>query len=258
MSEAEPPHVREKDAYVRKVNDANHRWRSKAVALNTEYKQLLARPDGDQSPAALHSRYTHQREAELRIWQASVSAAVAEYRDCTGETAPPSVGWTPSVPEPLPAPGKALLGPPKKPRTKSSWFLAAGVLAVLLVVGASLSAMNEPSSKSSSSVAGSSSDSSSVEVLYEVEGTAKGANLTLEAVTGTVQQNDKAVPLVGKSTGKRGLTFTMPRGHFVYISAQNKGSSGTITCRITVDGVAISTNTSSGGYAIASCTGTAR
>jgi hypothetical protein len=95
-------------------------------------------------------------------------------------------------------------------------------------------------------------------VLYEVEGSAKGANLTLESATGTVQQNDKAVPLVGKSTGKRGLTFIMPRGNFVYISAQNKGSSGTITCRITVDGVVNSTNTSSGGYAIASCTGTAR
>jgi hypothetical protein len=71
---------------------------------------MVARPDGDQSPAALHSRYTHQREAELRIWQASVSAAVAEYRDCTGETALPSVAGRPVSRAPTCA-GKSFTGP---------------------------------------------------------------------------------------------------------------------------------------------------
>jgi hypothetical protein len=78
----------------------------------------------------------------------------------------------------------------------------------------------------------------------------------MESGTGTVQQNDKAVPLGTKSSGTRGISVTMMRGHFAYLSAQNTGASGTITCRITVDGVVVSTNTSSGAYAIASCKGT--
>ncbi|MGY3379459.1 hypothetical protein ACVWYS_001416 [Arthrobacter sp. TE12231] len=45
----------------------------------------------------------------------------------------------------------------------------------------------------------------------------------------------------------------MPRGHFVYLSAQNQSYSGTVTFRVTVDGAVVSTNTSGGGYGIASC-----
>lgn len=95
-----------------------------------------------------------------------------------------------------------------------------------------------------------------VEVLYEVDGSATTADLTLELPSGTSQQNGVGVPVTTES-GKHGLTAKFPRGSFVYLSAQNGGDTGTITCRITVDGIVISENTSSGAYAIAACDGTA-
>lgn len=95
-----------------------------------------------------------------------------------------------------------------------------------------------------------------VRVLYEVEGTADYASVTFATPTGARQANPD-VPMKRK-TGERGLEFSALVGTFVYISAQNKRGHGTISCRITVDGVVISENESSGGYAIASCEGMAR
>lgn len=94
-------------------------------------------------------------------------------------------------------------------------------------------------------------------VLYEVEGTATGASLTIATPSGTRQVSDAAVPVTREASGERGLEMTVAPGEFLYISAQNNHDTGTITCRITVDGVVISENSSSGAYAIASCSGTA-
>lgn len=44
-------------------------------------------------------------------------------------------------------------------------------------------------------------------------------------------------------------------GQFLYMSAQKDDNYGTVTCRIYVDEVLISKNSSSGDYAIATCTG---
>jgi hypothetical protein len=44
-------------------------------------------------------------------------------------------------------------------------------------------------------------------------------------------------------------------GTFVYIAAQNKGESGSVTCEIRVDGAAFKHSVSQGGYAIATCNG---
>jgi hypothetical protein len=96
-----------------------------------------------------------------------------------------------------------------------------------------------------------------VDVLYEVEGTTSSASVTMQTPTGT-SQITPAVPMRRESDGRRGLEAEFSPGSFVYISAQNKQSSGTITCRITVNGSVIAENTSSGGYAIASCSGRAR
>ena len=51
------------------------------------------------------------------------------------------------------------------------------------------------------------------------------------------------------------MTHEFGPGEFVYISAQNEGEYGSVTCRITVDGVVVSENTSSGAYGIATCEG---
>lgn len=256
----EPTHETPQEAYVRHAEDANRAWKVKAEAFDAEYTRLLLQPEQDQSPAALHSQYMRRRETGRSAWQGKLSDAAATYRERTGETTLPALGWTPAAPEPLPAPGTPPR-PQQQVKNRARWFPLAAVLSALVLI-AVVSSVIRSSSTPATAGGSSSSDTtpygSTVEVLYEVEGTASGTNITLQSATGTVQANDKAVPLASKATGKRGMTYTMPRGHFVYLSAQNTGSSGSITCRITVDGTAVSTNTSSGGYAIASCNGTAR
>jgi hypothetical protein len=257
-------------AYVRSVEDANRNWHATAVALDNDYRQALERPGQDQSPAALHAQYLRRRGLEHTVWQARVDDAVATYRERTGQTILPRIGWTPPAPDALPAPGQSAPAPAlpvnapavqsRKGFDRARWLpliIAVGVLLVIAVVGSAMAGSGK-SKAASSTDTDTTAYSSTVEVLYEVEGSATGADITMEAPTGTVQGTGKAVPLASKTTGKPGLSYTMPRGHFVYISAQNKGSSGSITCRISVDGVVVSTNTSSGGYAIASCKGTAR
>ena len=92
-----------------------------------------------------------------------------------------------------------------------------------------------------------------VQVKYEVEGTASSVDITIETPSGTSQGSDKSVPL--RTDAGNGITLSFPRGSFVYISAQNQGEDGTVTCRITVDGEVVSENTSSGAYSIATCDG---
>lgn len=93
------------------------------------------------------------------------------------------------------------------------------------------------------------------EVVYEVEGDAAYADVTMETPTGQSQQSPD-LPMALESGGGP-LTFEFTPGSFVYLSAQNPDESGDITCRITVDGVVVSENTSSGGFAIATCKGRA-
>lgn len=94
-------------------------------------------------------------------------------------------------------------------------------------------------------------------VLYEVEGSATSVSITVETPTGTSQAKERAVPLTTEDStvGNRGLSFQFKSGAFVYISAQNEGETGTVICRITVDGVVVSENTADGAYAIATCKG---
>ena len=96
--------------------------------------------------------------------------------------------------------------------------------------------------------------STTSDVVYKVTGTAKAVNLTMQSAAGIVQQNNAAVPVRNK-TGSEGLHYTMSPSAFVYVAAQNQGAYGTVTCSIEVDGVVVSTNTSTGGYSIATCQG---
>lgn len=97
--------------------------------------------------------------------------------------------------------------------------------------------------------------SSVAEVAYFVEGTARSVQITAETPTG-IQQNIVDLPLKNKQGGL-GLHFEFLRGEFLYISAQNQGAIGTVTCRIEVDGQPVSINTSSGPYSIVTCEGSA-
>lgn len=96
----------------------------------------------------------------------------------------------------------------------------------------------------------------SVTVLYEVEGSTDYADVTMETPTGTSQISPD-VPMVQESDGRRGLEMEFQSGAYVYLSAQNNRAHGTVTCRITVDGEVVAENSATGGYAIATCRGTA-
>lgn len=95
-------------------------------------------------------------------------------------------------------------------------------------------------------------------VLYEAEGSGarglRSATYTIQTPTGTAQG---AINLPMKTRdGDTGLTVPgFNTGDFVYLSVQNADAAGSVTCRITVDGVVISENTSTGGHIIASCKG---
>ena len=86
------------------------------------------------------------------------------------------------------------------------------------------------------------------EVKYEVTGTATTVDITMENSSGgTSQFSDVAVPW--------STYFTSKSGAFVYISAQNQASSGSVTVRIYKDGIVFKESTSSGAYVIATASG---
>ena len=84
-------------------------------------------------------------------------------------------------------------------------------------------------------------------VAYDIAGSAGSMSITATSPTGTEQASGRALPAH--------LTYQMESGAFAYVSAQNEGEAGSITCTIRVDGQVISTNRSEGAYTIATCKG---
>lgn len=85
-------------------------------------------------------------------------------------------------------------------------------------------------------------------VRYQVSGVSK-ASLTYSNQGGdTEQASDATLPW--------SYDFTAESGAFLYISAQNSGASGSITCTIYVDGQDVKHSTSTGGYSICQASGT--
>lgn len=154
---------------------------------------------------------------------------------------------------------------PFKQKPTPIWRLAAGSVAAVIAVAGAVVAFaviatgaSQPSHPTAASSESSNVSSGSArEVVYEVEGTAEAIDITYETPSGTAQQSGLKVPLSRNGGSERGISLTMSRGDFVYISAQNKGPSGTVTCKISVDGVVISKVTSTGAYTIAQCSSTA-
>jgi hypothetical protein len=97
-------------------------------------------------------------------------------------------------------------------------------------------------------------------VVYQAEadaahGSGRTGMYTLQSDDGGTRQGETNLPMKNRD-GATGLTFTgFKSGDFVYLSIQNADAAGSVTCRIVVDGVMISENTSDGGYVIASCKG---
>lgn len=130
------------------------------------------------------------------------------------------------------------------------------LIAVAVVVGLVVSADAGDPEDGAGSSGGLPAADATVTVLYEVEGTTDHADVTMETPTGTSQISPD-VPMVRESDGRAGLQWEFTSGDYVYLSAQNNRSHGTVSCRITVDGVVVSENSATGGYAIATCKGTA-
>lgn len=78
---------------------------------------------------------------------------------------------------------------------------------------------------------------------------ASSAHLTYENADSGTEQRDVSVPW--------SLTMSVPRGQFVYISAQNAGSGGTIRAEIWVGGKLWKQAESDGAHSIASVSGSA-
>lgn len=133
-------------------------------------------------------------------------------------------------------------------------FAVVGVIVAAVVVGSLIGSSGSdptPTTPVAAPVA-----DTTVTVLYEVEGSTDYADVTMETPTGT-EQISPDVPMVRKSDGQPGLAMEFEAGEFLYLSAQNNRGYGAVTCRISVDGAVVSENTSRGGYAIATCEGSA-
>ncbi|MGI5155859.1 hypothetical protein [Microbispora sp. CA-102843] len=124
-------------------------------------------------------------------------------------------------------------------------FGVVGVLVFFAVIGAIASSGSHDEQGPPIDV---STIGSNIPVFYDVTGTAAAVSLTVRTATGTEQASGASLPVH--------LSIPMSSGDFVYVSAQNAGESGTVSCSITVGGRVISSNESSGAFAIASCEGT--
>ena len=89
----------------------------------------------------------------------------------------------------------------------------------------------------------------SYSVEYKVSGSANSASITYSNAQGGTEQQKINLPW--------SKSFTVTSGSFLYISAQNEGDSGSVTCQILVNGSVYKTSTSSGAYVIADCSGSA-
>ncbi len=85
-------------------------------------------------------------------------------------------------------------------------------------------------------------------VVYKITGTAKAVDVTLSNPTGgTEQYSGVYLPVQ--------VTYNSFSDSFVYISAQNDGSYGSVTVSIYVNNALFKTSTSSGAYVIATASG---
>lgn len=140
-------------------------------------------------------------------------------------------------PTPLPSTGPPRLPPWLTPGNKVAIYLLAG-LGALTLIGV---LAQQSTTRDENNVGAPAS------VVYQIEGTAAVADLTYTNSGGDTEQQS------GVSAPVPDVSVTLPRGGLAYVAAQNMTGTGDITCRILVDGAVVKETTSTGGYAIATC-----
>lgn len=87
-------------------------------------------------------------------------------------------------------------------------------------------------------------------ITYRVSGSARGASVTFENAQGGTEQFERVSPPWNH-------TMVVDEGSFLYLSVQNQGEHGSVTCEIELNGRSWRKSSSTGGYVIASCSGSA-
>lgn len=132
--------------------------------------------------------------------------------------------------------------PPAAPRKsrKWPWVLLGMILVPILGFGACAALIGGAASSVSGGAAA---------VVYEVSGGESAGNITYSAngTAGIAQENGVALPWTKE------VQFAEGALRVATLTAQNAGG-GDITCRITVDGEVVAELTSSGEFAVVSCT----
>jgi hypothetical protein len=152
-------------------------------------------------------------------------------------------GWTPQQ-QPL---------PPKKKHTARNVILGVlgGFFALIVIAAIAGGGTKQPTNTAPPATTTTDAAPASHHVVYKITGTAKHASITYttDGMTSTSQEQGAPVPWTHE--------INVPTGQFgvATVNAQNSDS-GTITCTIEIDGKAAKTATSSGSYAIASCSTT--
>lgn len=124
----------------------------------------------------------------------------------------------------------------------------AAILAVPLVA-ATLACGGTPKDPRGPGVTDSQTGKSERTVVFEVAGTTGSAsNISYGMGANLSQDNGQKLPWRKESKSTDALLLTS-------LSAQSAGGSGTITCKITVDGALVAENTSQGQYAVVTCSG---
>ena len=91
------------------------------------------------------------------------------------------------------------------------------------------------------------------EVIYWIGGTASSGSVSYKTASG-IEQVGAQIP---QPDGWRVARFFTDVGDPLSLSIQNRDDRGSVTCRIEVDGVIISENTSHGRFVVAMCSGAA-
>lgn len=132
---------------------------------------------------------------------------------------------------------------PKKPEKWMAWA-AFGVVTLFLIWASSQNDDSISTTRPRTQV----TQPAARLVKYTVFGTAGRVDVTLENDSGGSEQHgDMAVPYT--------YYGRFEPGDFVYISAQNQGTSGTLTCAIWVGDTVVSSGKASGAYSICSASG---